>query len=185
MEEELQQTVSSQVALLDEVKRFELFRSVIEHEDDILNQRVSWIILAQSFLVAAFITTSSTGAMKLITAIIGLSTVIITTPAILAASRNIELQQHIYFAGIVSDERCQQLHGHGRKIVTFEEKEFVSTLLPTTKEEHDKRLIDGHIFPTMAFRGQGAVPILYTVVGLSTVQILGWILLLAAFYSDW
>jgi hypothetical protein len=177
-EEELQQTVSK-VALLDEVKRFELFRSVIEHEDDILNQRVSWIILAQSFLVAAFITTSSTGAMKLITAIIGLSTVIITTPAILAASRNIELQQHIYFAGIVSDERCRQLHGHGRKIVTFEEKEI------TKKEEHDKRLIDGHIFPTMAFRGQGAVPILYTVVGLSTVQILGWILLLAAFYSDW
>jgi hypothetical protein len=63
--------------------------------------------------------------------------------------------------------------------VTFEEKGI------TTKEEHDKRLIDGHIFPTMAFRGQGAVPILYTVVGLSTVQILGWILLLAAFYSDW
>ena len=102
---------------------------------------------------------------------------IITTPAILAASRNIELQQHIYFAGIVSDERCQQLHGHGRKIVTFEEKGIT--------KEHDKRLIDGHIFPTMAFRGQGAVPILYTVVGLSTVQILGWILLLAAFYSDW
>jgi hypothetical protein len=179
MEVELQQTVT-QVALLDEVKRFELFRSVIDHEDDLLNQRVSWIILAQSFLMAAFITNSSTGAMKLITAIIGLSTVIITTPAILAASRNIELQQHIYFAGIVSDERCQQLHGHGRKIVTlFEEKEI------TTKEEHDKRLIDGHIFPTMAFRGQGAIPILYTVVGLSTVQILGWIFLLAAFYQDW
>lgn len=179
MEKELQQTVSSQVALLDEVKRFELFRSVIDHEDDILNQRVSWIILAQSFLVAAFITTSSTGAMKLITAIIGLSTVIITTPAILAASRNIELQQQIYFAGIVSEERCQQLHGHGRKIVTFEEKGI------TTKEEHDKRLIGGHIFPTMAFRGQGALPILYTVVGLLTVQILGWIFLLAAFYNNW
>jgi hypothetical protein len=95
MEEEELQTVSTQVALLDEVKRFELFRSVIEHEDDILNQRVSWIILAQSFLVAAFITTSSTGAMKLITAIIGLSTVIITTPAILAASRNIELTKDV------------------------------------------------------------------------------------------
>ena len=72
-------TNAPQTQLLDEVKRFELFRSVIQHEDDLLNQRVSWIILAQSFLVAAFITnTSNDGsgdALKLITAIVGLSTV--------------------------------------------------------------------------------------------------------------
>jgi len=93
--------------LLDEVKRFELFRSVIQHEDDLLNQRVSWIILAQSFLVAAFITnTSNDGsgdALKLITAIVGLSTVIVTMPAILSAGRNIELQQQVYFSGIFSE----------------------------------------------------------------------------------
>ena len=48
----MQQTVSTQVAILDEVKRFELFRSVIEHEDDILNQRVSWIILNTSTIIS-------------------------------------------------------------------------------------------------------------------------------------
>ena len=48
-------TNTSQQEFLDEVKRFELFRTVIQHEDDLLNQRVSWIILAQSFLMAAFI----------------------------------------------------------------------------------------------------------------------------------
>jgi hypothetical protein len=93
---------------LDEVKRFELFRSVIQHEDDLLNQRVSWIILAQSFLVAAFITKPSDDGgegdvMRLITAIVGLSTVVVTMPAILAAGRNIELQQRVYFSGIVSE----------------------------------------------------------------------------------
>ena len=100
-------TDAPQTQLLDEVKRFELFRSVIQHEDDLLNQRVSWIILAQSFLVAAFITnTSNDGsgdALKLITAIVGLSTVIVTMPAILAAGRNIELQQQVYFSGIISE----------------------------------------------------------------------------------
>ena len=100
-------TDAPQTKLLDEVKRFELFRSVIQHEDDLLNQRVSWIILAQSFLVAAFITnTSNDGsgdALKLITAIVGLSTVIVTMPAILSAGRNIELQQQVYFSGIISE----------------------------------------------------------------------------------
>lgn len=52
-------------AFLDEVKRFELFRSVIQHEDDLLNQRVSWIILAQSFLMAAFITNTSVMAVEI------------------------------------------------------------------------------------------------------------------------
>ena len=37
--------LSEQTTILDEVKRFELFRTVIQHEDDLLNQRVSWIFL--------------------------------------------------------------------------------------------------------------------------------------------
>mmetsp|Transcript_893 Transcript_893/g.1857 ORF Transcript_893/g.1857 Transcript_893/m.1857 type:complete len:226 (+) Transcript_893:65-742(+) len=90
-----ERTKTSQRAFLDEVKRFELFRSVIQHEDDLLNQRVSWIILAQSFLMAAYITnTSEDGsgdALKYITAIVGLLTVAVTMPAILSAGRNIEL----------------------------------------------------------------------------------------------
>jgi hypothetical protein len=38
-------------------------------------------------------------------------------PAVLAAGRNIELQQHIYFAKISSEQRCRELHGHGRFIM--------------------------------------------------------------------
>jgi hypothetical protein len=59
--------------------------------------------------VAAFISnTSEDGsrdgdAMKFITAIVGLISVIVTLPAILAAGRNIELQQHVYFSGIITE----------------------------------------------------------------------------------
>ncbi|KAL3793000.1 hypothetical protein ACHAW5_009184 [Stephanodiscus triporus] len=177
-----------QKALLDEVKRFELFRSVIQHEDDLLNQRVSWIILAQSFLVAAFISnTSEDGsrdgdAMKFITAIVGLSTVIVTLPAILAAGRNIELQQQVYFSGIITEERCLELHGHGRRIMQCAGKKGEKFNM---KEEQMKRLSEGHILPNMSFRGRGTVPILVTVMALSTVQVLGWLFLLTALLKGW
>lgn len=85
------------------------------------------------------------------------------------------MEQHIYFGGIISEERCPQLHGHDLRTKELQRKRSMI----------NKCLIDGHIFPTMAFRGQGAVPILYTVVGLSTVQVIGWNFLLAAFYSNW
>ena len=142
-------TNTTKRAFLDEVKRFELFRSVIQHEDDLLNQRVSWIILAQSFLMAAFISSSSDGsdALKYITAIVGLLTVVVTMPAILAAGRNIELQQQVYFARISSEERCRELHGHGRNILKYSGEG--NDLSISMKEEQHGRKQYGHIFPNM------------------------------------
>ena len=142
-------TNTTKRAFLDEVKRFELFRSVIQHEDDLLNQRVSWIILAQSFLMAAFISSSSDGsdALKYITAIVGLLTVVVTMPAILAAGRNIELQQQVYFARISSEERCRELHGHGRNILKYSGERNAQSI--SMKEEQHERKQYGHIFPNM------------------------------------
>lgn len=172
-------TNATQESFLGEVKRFELFRQVIQHEDDLLNQRVSWIILAQSFLMAAFITnTSDDGsgdALRYITATVGLLTVVVTMPAILAAGRNIELQQQVYFAKISSDERCLELHGHVRD----------RNVNADVRAEHRNRVEGGHIFPNMAFRGRGGVPILYTVVALAIVQVAGWCFLLVALGMGW
>ena len=177
------QSGATNEVFLDEVKRFELFVSVIQNEDDLLNQRVSWIILAQSFLMAPFITESenkgsgegsNSNALKYIAAIVGLVTVIVTMPAILAAGRNIELQQHVYFAHISSEDRCRELHGHGRN-----PSETEMTL------EHRNRMRYGHIFPNMAFRGRGAIPIVATVTALAILQVLGWSFFIIALVLDW
>jgi hypothetical protein len=74
------------------------------------------------------------------------------------------------------------LHGHGRGILQSERKEGEQFSM---KEEQKKRLSEGHIFPNMAFRGRGAVPILFTVLALSTVQVLGWLFLLTALLKGW
>lgn len=159
-----------------EVKRFELFHAVIDREDDLLNQRVSWIILAQSFLMAAYITSSSTDTpdcLRYITAFVGLATVIVTMPAILAAGRNIEIQQQVYFAQIESDERCMQLHGHTRDL------SFCNPM------ESQQRMTQGHILPNMAYRSRKSVPIIYTAGALAIVQCAGWIFLLIALAMEW
>ncbi|KAG7360205.1 hypothetical protein IV203_035304 [Nitzschia inconspicua] len=150
---------------LDEVKRFELFREIIDHEDDLLNQRVSWIILAQSFLMAAFISAASNldnRSFLYITAAVGLATVIVTLPALIAAGQNIELQQRVYFLGLESDEQCQRLHGHDRDAVLKSPNELIQR---TTK---------GHVFPNTAYRGRFGIPILKTVMALAFVQVAGW-----------
>jgi hypothetical protein len=163
----------------DEIKRFELFRTVIQHEDDLLNQRVSWIILAQSFLMAAVFTSEKgdfgeeSNGLKYITAGLGITTIIITMPSILAAGRNIELQQHVYFRGISSEIRCYELHGHGRDHHKIQDGEL------------EKRYRYGHVFPNMAFRGKGALPILNVVLMLAVAQICGWVLFLLAIIYGW
>ena len=112
--------------------------------------------------MAAFITkTSDDGsgdALKYITAVVGLLTVVVTMPAIMAAGRNIELQQKVYFARISSEERCRELHGHGRNILQCDggKRDKINM-----KEETRERLQHGHIFPNMAFRGRGGVPIFH------------------------
>ena len=160
----------SPMATEDELKRFELFRSVITHEDDLLNQRVSWIILAQSFLMAAFITaTDAPGAFRFVTAAVGLVTVLVALPAIVAAASNVDVQQQVYFRQIESDERCLVLHGHRRDL----------RLKPTPQEEKD-RVKYGHVLPNMAFRKRSAIRIIYTAMFLAGIQILGWVFLLFA-----
>lgn len=154
-----------------EIKRYELFRNVIKHEDDLLNERVSWIILAQSFLMAAFITSSGPNSLRYVTAVVGMGIVIVTLPAIVAAAQNIELQQKIYFQKLESDERCLELHGHTRDG-------------PKEKDEMMQRIYQGHLLPTMAFRGRGGIRILKTVVLLAIVQFFGWISLLFALKFD-
>ena len=164
-----------EIATMDEMRRFELFRKVIEHEDDLLNHRVSWIILAQSFLMAAYITTSGdNNLLRFVTAGVGLFTVIVTLPAILAAGRNVEVQQQVYFNLIESDERCIQLHGHKRDLST-----------KPSSDELKERLKEGHILPNMAFRSRASIKILWTALFLAVVQSIGWILLLLAVILDW
>ncbi|GFH44607.1 hypothetical protein CTEN210_01081 [Chaetoceros tenuissimus] len=162
-------------ATTEEMNRFEVFRSVITHEDELLNHRVSWIILAQSFLMAAYITaTDASNASRFITATVGLLTVIVTLPAIIAAGSNVDVQQQVYFRQIQSDERCIQLHGHTRDL-----------RIKASPREERARLENGHILPNMAFRGRSAIRILYTAIFLAGVQILGWAFLLAAVIHEW
>ena len=99
--------------------------------------------------MAAFISSSSdvSDALKYITAIVGLLTVVVTMPAILAAGRNIELQQQVYFARISSEERCRELHGHGRNILKYSGEG--NDLSISMKEEQHGRKQYGHIFPNM------------------------------------
>ena len=170
-------TINKNWIQLEELQRFQLFREVIDHEDDLLNQRVSWIILAQSFLMAAFITTSSNGensGLRYITSVVGLATVLVTLPAIVAAGLNIEIQQQVYFKGIESDERCRELHGHD-KDGTFRGRGAESQL----------RRSMGHLFPSTAYRGRFGVPILVTISSLVAVQLIGWICLLLALRNEW
>lgn len=180
------------------VKRFELFRRVIEHEDDLLNQRMSWIILAQSFLMAAFIgsgssaigtatntNSSGSGSSRLlyIAAAVGLLTCLVTLPALVAAGKNIEVQQRIYFAGLPSDALCRRLHGHDRDPKWGAHEPRRRTSSPRALASSSS-----HLLPNTAFRSRFGVPILTTVVLLSIVQVAGWCGLLVALVmmeEDW
>jgi hypothetical protein len=138
--------------------------------------------------MAAFITNTTDdgngNSLRYITAAVGLLTVVVTLPAILAAGRNIELQQHVYFARISSEQRCKELHGHGRFIVKgFGGRDTTNNV--DMKAEHEERIYAGHIFPNMAFRGRGALSILNTVIALATVQVIGWCFLLIALVKGW
>eukprot|EP00980_Cylindrotheca_fusiformis_P006953 scaffold1465_cov93-Cylindrotheca_fusiformis.AAC.3 len=168
-------THQQEAPTMDEMRRFELFMRVIEHEDDLLNHRVSWIILAQSFLMAAYITSGEIlNSLRFVTAGVGLLTVVVTLPAILAAGSNIEVQQQVYFRQISSDERCMFLHGHVRDL----------SIKPPSHEVKN-RLEKGHMLPNMAFRSRRSVKILRTAILLGAVQCAGWIFLLIAVIQNW
>ena len=217
------------------VKRFELFRRVVEHEDDLLNQRMSWMILAQSFLMGAYITahetmintegeeeeyyggdddgghhttedtrrTTATAAAEVltttlvgngrsflyITAGVGLLTVLVTLPALIAAGKNIEIQQRVYFLGLPSDTLCRKLHGHDRDMKYHRRQEY------HLRHQHRPRLIRDepntntnntttHILPNTSFRAEYGMPILTTVILLSLVQVVGWCCLLGTLLME-
>ena len=221
------------------VKRFELFRRVVEHEDDLLNQRMSWMILAQSFLMGAYITahetmihtegeeeeeyyggdddggghhttedtrrTTATAAVDVltttmvgngrsflyITAGVGLLTVLVTLPALIAAGKNIEIQQRVYFLGLPSDTLCRKLHGHDRDMKYHRKQEY------HLRHQHRPRLIRDepntntntnntttHILPNTSFRAEYGMPILTTVRLLSLVQVVGWCCLLGTLWME-
>ena len=128
--------------------------------------------------MAAFITATSAMALRLVTAVVGLATVVVTMPAIVAAARNIEVQQQVYMPHISSEQRCYQLHGHGRDLARTRTQEELAA-------EMTKRLHEGHVFPNTAFRSPTSVKILYTVVGLAAVQLGGWVFLLLALLLHW
>ena len=159
----------------EEELRFELFRDVISHEDGLLNERVSWILLAQSFLMAPYVLAGKEPfSLRFVTATVGIISVVVTLPAILAAGRNIEVQKQVYFRQISSEERCQMLHGHLRDL----------KVKLNLKEEQNRKM-HGHLLPTMAFRSNVAVPILWTALSLAAIQFIGWTFLLAAVILGW
>lgn len=159
----------------EEEKRFELFRQVLTHEDGLLNERVSWILLAQSFLMAPYVMAGNEPfSLRFVTATVGIISVVVTLPAIFAAGSNIEVQQQVYFRQISSDERCQLLHGHKRDL----------TIKPNAEEKLARRLY-GHVLPNMAFRSNASMRILWTALLLAGIQFIGWTFLLAAVILDW
>jgi hypothetical protein len=96
--------------------------------------------------MAAFITNTSVdgsgNSLKFITATVVLLTVVVTMPAVLAAGRNIELQQHVYFAKIRSEQRCRELHGHGRFIMKGIGGEKISSDIDMETEQEERASMD-------------------------------------------
>ena len=221
------------------VKRFELFRRVVEHEDDLLNQRMSWMILAQSFLMGAYITahetmihteggeeeeyyggdddggghhttedtrrTTATAAVEVltttmvengrsflyITAGVGLLTVLVTLPALIAAGKNIEIQQRVYFLGLPSDTLCRKLHGHDRDMKYHRKQEYhlrhqhrPNLIRDEPNTNTNTNNITTHILPNTSFRADYGMPILTTVILLSLVQVVGWCCLLGTLWME-
>ena len=214
------------------VQRYELFRRVVEHEDRILNQRMVWILLAQDFLMAAFITTvftslTTTAAatvihtnesqqqqhhtqLLFICAAIGILSVVVTLPALIASGKNIEVQQTVYFLGMESDELCRILHGHDRDYQKFDRNEpheedlrrlyqskhgslrevmtasaAITTRTATATATHNtNNNYTSHFFPNTSYRSKYKVQILTTVYLLSFVQIAGWCCFLVALVQN-
>merc|ERR1711862_575430 len=124
----------------------------------------SWIMLAQSFLMGAFVTSTGPSSLRYVIAAIGLAMIIVTLPSIIASGRNIELQEKVYFNMVESEDKCQELHGHCKD-------------MELKVEEDMRRKHYGHLLPTMSFRGRGSKS-LTTVVMLTAVQFIGWFFLL-------
>jgi len=73
---------------LSEERLYEIYRRNIEHEDHLINHRLSWLMVAQSFLLAACV---SSGRTPFIIKALGVSTCIVSYVSIFAAFRSINL----------------------------------------------------------------------------------------------
>jgi hypothetical protein len=172
----------------DEYHRFHLFRALIEHEDNLLNHRVSWVLLSQSFLMAAFVAANGGGdtndaALRYVTSGVGIFTILVTLPAIFEAARNIQVHEDVYFAKM-TNARCEQLHGHSSSPRTYSRDGCCGR---GVKDEGAKRKEKGHIFPTTTYRGKGLFGMKIGIRALLLMggQLVGWILLLIAFVLEW
>ena len=105
---------------LSDVEAYQLFRSRIEHEDDLIIQRLSWLVASQSFLFTAYaITTNGLSGLEpktagrfleqaellfrlIPTVAIGLALLIYIS--ILAALRAIRQMRRLYLARLISPE---------------------------------------------------------------------------------
>ena len=62
--------------------KFEQYRGIIEHEDNLINHRVSWLLIAQSFLLGACV---ASGKYPFIIIVFGFISTLVAYRSILAA----------------------------------------------------------------------------------------------------
>jgi len=89
----------------DEVKRYELFCSAASREAYLLNQSALFVLLAQSILMAAFVTNASGGSRFLVCspAIVGALILIATISTMVSGDGRIKSQWRVYLKGIASE----------------------------------------------------------------------------------
>jgi len=65
---------------------YDRYRSNIEHEDDLINHRLSWLLIAQSFLLGACVAAANT---PIVVRVVGIATCATTYISLLAAIASI------------------------------------------------------------------------------------------------
>eukprot|EP00536_Pseudo-nitzschia_multiseries_P005106 jgi/Psemu1/285545/fgenesh1_pg.93_\ len=108
----------TEIELVDDalIKRFQLFRGVVEHEENLVYYRMCWILMVQAMLMVAFMVSSAMPDSKLVRTIagIGLAVCVLTLQPMLASLININNQKRNYYQGLPDDRLCQKLHGIDR-----------------------------------------------------------------------
>jgi hypothetical protein len=123
----------------DEVKRYELFSSAASREAYLLNQSALFVLLAQSILMAAFVTNASGGSRFLVCspAIVGALILITTISTMVSGYGRIESQWRVYLKGIASEGEIIWLRVIGVSCCsvfrTIKTKAFISLSVGTCK----------------------------------------------------
>lgn len=182
--------IEPEVSLVDQafIKRYQLFRSVIEHEENLHNHRCVWILLVQVVLMSVFVGNirflgSSTDQGKILKTIggLGIAIAFFTLQPALASLVNINSQKRVYCQALPDDKLCKELHGHERdmKWNSLDEELWVNRsyfhLLPTLTYR-SWYFCEGQNFPVLPI-------LLSSPVLLWAAQVIAWILLLV-FYVE-